>query len=77
MQGDGVRWLRDSLNSLEGKAAESDADDYYDEELTRMVENFQRRYRLRVDGIAGIQTQIVLDTLNNPAGAPLLLAQGG
>jgi len=77
MQGDGVRWLRDSLNSLQGKPSETPASDYYDEELTRMVEDFQRRHRLQVDGIAGIQTQIVLDTLNNPAGAPLLMAQGG
>ena len=77
MQGDGVRWLRHSLNSLDGKAAESVTNDYYDEELTRMVEDFQRRHRLRVDGIAGIQTQIVLDTLNNPAGAPLLIAGTG
>jgi len=77
MQGDGVRWLRDSLNSLQGKTGEEESSDYYDEELTRMVEDFQRRYRLHVDGIAGVQTQIVLDTLNNPAGAPLLVAQGG
>jgi general secretion pathway protein A len=72
MQGDGVRWLRNSLYSLQGKRVE-DPSDYYDEELTRMVEDFQRQYRLQVDGIAGIQTQMVLDTLNNPAGAPLLV----
>ena len=30
-----------------------------------MVEDFQRQHRLNVDGIAGVQTQIVLDTLNN------------
>ena len=77
MQGDGVRWLRHSLNSLQGKAGESVTNDLYDDELTRMVEDFQRQHRLNVDGIAGVQTQIVLDTLNNPAGAPLLLAQGG
>jgi general secretion pathway protein A len=75
MQGDGVRWLRHSLNSLQGKATESVTSDYYDDELTRMVEDFQRSHRLNVDGIAGVQTQIVLDTLNNPAGAPLLVAQ--
>ena len=76
MQGDGVRWLRHSLNSLQGKAGESVSSDFYDDELTRMVEDFQRQHRLNVDGIAGVQTQIVLDTLNNPAGAPLLMAQG-
>jgi general secretion pathway protein A len=77
MQGDGVRWLRHSLNSLQGRADKSVTSDFYDDELTRMVEDFQRQHRLNVDGIAGIQTQIVLDTLNNPAGAPLLMAREG
>jgi len=77
MQGIGVRWLRDSLNNVQGKPAQGVTSDYYDDELVRMVEDFQRQHRLNVDGIAGVQTQIVLDTLNNPAGAPLLLAQRG
>jgi general secretion pathway protein A len=75
MQGAGVRWLRTSLNSVQGLPNDANASDYYDEELVRMVEDFQRRHRLSVDGIAGVQTQIVLDTLNNPPGAPLLTAQ--
>jgi general secretion pathway protein A len=74
MQGDGVRWLRRSLNTLQGRA-DAPAGDYYDAELVKMVEDFQRRHRLNVDGIAGVQTQIVLDTLSNPAGTPVLLAQ--
>ena len=77
MQGDGVRWLRDSLNTVQGRRDEGVTSDFYDAELVRMVEDFQRQHRLNVDGIAGVQTQIVLDTLNNPAGAPLLLAQRG
>jgi len=75
MQGAGVRWLRNSLNTVHGKSGENDPSDYYDEELVKMVEDFQRQHRLNVDGIAGVQTQIVLDTLNNSAGAPLLVAQ--
>ena len=74
MQGDGVRWLRRSLNTLQGRA-DAPAGDYYDAELVKMVEDFQRRHRLNVDGIAGVQTQIVLDTLSNRAGTPVLLAQ--
>lgn len=74
MQGDGVRWLRSSLNTLQGRS-DMQASDFYDAELVRMVEDFQRQHRLNVDGIAGVQTQIVLDTLNNTAGSPLLLAQ--
>ena len=75
MQGAGVRWLRDSLNTAHGKAKDGNASDVYDEELVRMVEEFQRQHRLNVDGIAGVQTQIVLDTVTNSTGAPLLVAQ--
>ena len=42
-----------------------------------MVEEFQRQNRLDVDGIAGVQTQIVLDSLGNAGGAPLLIARSG
>jgi general secretion pathway protein A len=77
MQGDDVRWLRRALHNAQGKkeTAAEPSNDYYDEDLTRMVEDFQRRHRLEVDGVAGVQTQIVLDTLSNPVGAPLLTAQ--
>jgi general secretion pathway protein A len=77
MQGDGVRWLRATLNAVHGRPTTDAASDYYDDELVRMVEDFQRRHRLHVDGVAGVQTQMVLDTLNNAAGAPLLIAQAG
>jgi len=76
MQGDGVRWLRRTLNSVQGVQSDAPESDYYDEELVRMVEEFQRRHRLKVDGIAGVQTQIVLDALANSSGAPQLIAQG-
>jgi general secretion pathway protein A len=77
MQGDGVRWLRATLNAVHGRPTAETASDYYDDELVRMVEDFQRRHHLHVDGVAGVQTQMVLDTLNNAAGAPLLIAQAG
>ena len=75
MQGEGVRWLRQALSTVLGRKETGPASDFYDEELVRMVEDFQRQHRLTVDGIAGVQTQILLDTLNNSNGAPLLLAQ--
>lgn len=75
MQGESVRWLRQSLNQAQGRKTDGAASDVYDEELVHMVEDFQRRHRLNVDGIAGVQTQILLDTMNNASGAPLLLAQ--
>jgi general secretion pathway protein A len=77
MQGDGVRWLRSKLNTVRGGAETEPASDFYDEDLVKMVEDFQRQYRLNVDGIAGVQTQIVLDALGNSRGAPVLVAQTG
>jgi general secretion pathway protein A len=76
MQGDGVRWLRTKLNTAAGKTDAAPASDYYDEDLVKMVEDFQRQYRLNVDGIAGVQTQIVLDSLGESTpGTPVLVAQ--
>jgi general secretion pathway protein A len=72
MQGDEVRWLRRSLNALLGTAADPERDDVYDQELATAVQNFQREHRLNVDGIAGLQTQVVLDTALAEPGSPLL-----
>jgi len=75
MRGGEVRWLRQSLDSLNGAAADTIVSDYYDEALAKRIEEFQRQHRLNVDGIAGVQTQIVLDSLVNAAGAPRLLSE--
>jgi general secretion pathway protein A len=73
MQGDEVRWLRRSLNALNGAASDPDRSDIYDQALAIAVQNFQREHRLNVDGIAGLQTQVVLDTALAEPGSPLLL----
>ena len=73
MRGDEVRWLRRSLNALHGAASDPESDDVYDEELAIAVQNFQREHRLNVDGIAGLQTQVVLDTALAEPGSPLLM----
>ncbi len=73
MHGDEVRWLRRSLNALQGAASDPEHGDVYDEELAIAVQNFQREHRLNVDGVAGIQTQVVLDTALADPGSPLLL----
>ena len=73
MQGDEVRWLRRSLNALHGAASDPDRGDVYDQELAVAVQNFQREHRLNVDGIAGLQTQVVLDTALAEPGSPMLL----
>ncbi|MET0659620.1 MAG: AAA family ATPase [Steroidobacteraceae bacterium] len=72
MRGDEVRWLRRSLYSAQGQKPAEPTSDYYDDELASMVEEFQRRHRLNVDGVAGVHTQIVLDMVVNAPGAPLL-----
>jgi general secretion pathway protein A len=73
MQGDEVRWLRRSLNALRGGASDPEHADVYDQQLAIAVQNFQREHRLNVDGIAGLQTQVVLDTALAEPGSPLLL----
>ncbi|HEX4152847.1 MAG TPA: AAA family ATPase [Steroidobacteraceae bacterium] len=72
MHGDGVRWLRRSLNALHGAASDPALDDVYDQGLAIAVQNFQREHRLNVDGVAGLQTQVVLDTALAEPGSPLL-----
>jgi general secretion pathway protein A len=72
MRGDEVRWLRRSLNALGGVASDPEHADVYDQELAIAVQNFQREHRLNVDGIAGLQTQVVLDTALADPNSPLL-----
>jgi general secretion pathway protein A len=80
MSGDEVRWLRRSLNALRGASADAARGDVYDNDLAVAVQNFQREHRLNVDGVAGLQTQVVIDTALAEPGSPLLLpapARGG
>jgi general secretion pathway protein A len=80
MSGEEVRWLRRSLNALQGTAADPVQGDQFDAELAKQVENFQREHRLNVDGIAGIRTQMVLETALADPDSPLLQplpARGG
>lgn len=74
MRGDDVRWLRDSLRTAQGLPAARAGGDVYDDDLVRLVQDFQRQHRLNSDGVAGVQTQIVLDTVLNATGSPTLLA---
>jgi general secretion pathway protein A len=71
MRGADVRWLRDSLRAVQGLPAAAGGD-FYDDDLTRLVQEFQRQHRLNVDGVAGVHTQIVLDTVLNATGSPTL-----
>jgi len=74
MRGADVRWLRDSLRATQGLPAAPPGNDVYDDELTRLVQDFQRQHRLAVVGIAGVKTQIALDTALNATDSPTILA---
>ena len=71
-----VKWLRDSLRRLNGLPAEDPANDRFDAALVTLVEDFQRKNRLAVDGIAGVQTQVALDAALNDAATPFLKSAG-
>jgi len=77
MRGDDVRWLRDSLRAAQGLPAAPPGNDVYDDELAQLVQDFQRQHRLAVDGVAGVQTQIALDTVLNATGSPTIVARTG
>jgi general secretion pathway protein A len=72
MRGDDVRWLRESLQRVQGMHSDGPVSNVFDEDLSRLVRDFQRDHRLTVDGIAGVQTQIVLATAVAPPDSPLL-----
>ena len=74
MRGDEVRWLRESLERLQGVTAGQPVSDVFDTELSHLVMDFQRQHRLAVDGIAGVQTQIVLASAVAAPDSPLLSA---
>ncbi|MDB6159027.1 MAG: ral secretion pathway protein [Gammaproteobacteria bacterium] len=80
MRGDDVRWLRQSLQRVEGASSDGPVSDVFDADLSKLVRDFQRQHRLTVDGIAGVQTQIVLASAVAPADSPSLYladAHGG
>lgn len=59
-----VAWLRRSLAELDGETATVANDsDYFDADLEARVRNFQRKNRLQVDGLAGEQTQIIINSM--------------
>ena len=75
MKGEEVQWLRRSLAAVRGAAESLNPLNVYDQSLAIAVQNFQRDHRLNVDGVAGLQTQVVLDTVLAEPGSPLLLAE--
>ncbi len=62
MHGAEIRQLRQQLWGLTGKAAPGNPSDVYDGELAQLVRDFQRAHRLTADGVAGVQTLVVLNS---------------
>jgi len=74
-QGDDVTWLRNSLAAIDGRYSSEDSEsDVFDAELEQIVRTFQREHRLDVDGLAGQQTQIIINSLMAVEGTPRLSA---
>lgn len=62
--GDNVRWLRESLAALDDDfTVAADTGDAFDEELVGQLQAFQRKHRLEADGVAGLKTQIIINSL--------------
>ncbi|MGI9203867.1 MAG: peptidoglycan-binding protein, partial [Woeseiaceae bacterium] len=61
---DEVRWLRESLAALDEKITlAADTQEAFDDELVAQLQAFQRKHRLEADGIAGLKTQIIINSL--------------
>ena len=73
MRDSNVVWLRESLAAIDERyRAEPFDSNIYDQELQRQVREFQRDHRLDVDGLAGQQTQIIINSLLEPDSTPRL-----
>ncbi len=73
-RGDAVLWLRQSLAELQGNLPDDTSDDpeLFDGELESRLRDFQRRHRLEVDGLAGQQTQILINSMLASENTPRL-----
>ena len=74
MHGPAVRSLRVQLLRASGLTPNGPQSATYEVTLSRLVEDFQREHHLTVDGIAGIETQLILDGALAAPGTPLLQA---
>ena len=73
-RGPAVRHLRSQLLRWRGEAIGPAVSAVYDAELGQRVEEFQRSTHLMPDGIAHIETQLLLDAALAAPGTPLLRA---
>jgi len=72
MHGPAVHNLRAQLLQASSAPTDSNHNFSFDDALTQLVEDFQRAHHLTVDGVAGIETQMLLDAVLAAPGTPLL-----
>ena len=76
MSGNSVHWLRTRIGEITGQPLTGDTN-LYDNELENKVRDFQRARSLQVDGIAGTQTQILINNELAMPSTPRLAGQSG
>ncbi|MDH5501529.1 MAG: peptidoglycan-binding protein, partial [Gammaproteobacteria bacterium] len=73
MRSENVLWLRQSLAALDSEYRGAVPDsNLFDAELEQQLKAFQQRHRLQVDGLAGQQTLIYINSLLALEGTPRL-----
>ena len=74
MNDPGVRWLRESLAEIDARYRADPVEPLlFDATLESRLRAFQRDHRIDVDGLAGSQTQIIINSLLAFDGTPRLL----
>jgi general secretion pathway protein A len=72
MRGPAVRSLRAQLLRASGVTPAATISATFDADLSQLVEGFQREHHLVVDGVADMETQLLLDAVLAEPGTPLL-----
>ena len=76
MRDPGILWLRQSLAAIQGVPVDDATSDLFDAALERRVRDYQRARRLKVDGLVGQRTQIIINSDLGLADIPRLSAAG-
>ena len=72
MEHEGISWLRSSLARIQNEPSLNTGSSLYDAGLEARVRDYQQNRRLTIDGIVGVQTQILMNTDLALPGTPLL-----
>jgi general secretion pathway protein A len=78
-RGPNVEWLRHRIDQevAGGRPVSSSDPTLFDAELEQRVRQFQAQHSLHQDGVAGSETLIYLNSLDDPGNIPLLQATPG